>query len=100
MIKIIYTKQSLKHLQQIKEFISKNNPQNANNFLLKIKQQIELLVEFPQIGKVNLTMNHENIRDYVVQGYKIIYKINDNNILIIAVYKNTNFDESILSKYK
>ena len=41
-------------------------------------------------------MNIETIRDYVVLGYKVIYKINKNSISVLAVYKYIDFDETLL----
>jgi len=29
-------------------------------------------------------------------GYKVIYKINSNNIVILAIYKHMSFDEKLL----
>ena len=36
-------------------------------------------------------MNH--IRDFVVFGYKVIYKINKESLIILAIYKYVDFDE-------
>jgi len=41
-------------------------------------------------------MNVETIRDYVVLGYKVIYKNNKKSIIILAVYKYIDFDEALL----
>lgn len=50
--------------------------------------------DYPYIGKVNATMNLKSIRDFVVFGYKIIYKINSKAITILAIYKHIDFDEN------
>lgn len=83
-------------LIEIKNFISKDSKSRAVKYLLEIKNQIEILADFPYIGKVNTTKSNKSIRDFVVYGYKIIYKINSNNILILAIYKYNNFDEKVL----
>jgi hypothetical protein len=38
-------------------------------------------------------MNMHHIRDYVVLGYKVNYKINKENITILAIYKYIDFNE-------
>ena len=53
-----------------------------------------MLGDYPYIGKVNTTMNLRYIRDFVVFGYKIIYKINIKTIVILAIYKYIDFDEN------
>lgn len=42
-------------------------------------------------------MNMPHIRDYVVLGYKVIYKINKENITILAIYKYIDFNEREIS---
>jgi plasmid stabilization system protein ParE len=88
--------QAKEQLVNIKEYISKSSPRSARDYLIKIKSKIKLLASYPHIGKINSTLDIENIRDFVVFGYKIIYKINKDNILILAIYKYIDFDESKL----
>ena len=98
-MKIIYSAQAKEQLNQIKYYISKDNPKVAINYLLKIKSKIELLGKYPYIGKINSVYNLENIREFVILGYKVIYKINTKTILILAIYKYINFNEnSIISQ--
>ena len=96
MIKIRYTREVKQQLADIKEHISKGSQKNAIKHLLHIKSKIELLGKFPFIGKVNATMNIEAVREYIVLGYKVIYKINNKSITVLAVYKYINFDEALL----
>lgn len=63
-----------------------------------LKQKLEMLITYPYIGKINPTMNNNNIRDYSVFGYKVIYKINSKSVLILAIYKHIDFDEETLNK--
>jgi len=97
MIKLRYTGEARQQLKDIKEHIAKSSQENASNHLVQIKNKIELIGKFPFIGKVNTTMNIETIRDYVVLGYKVIYKINKNSITVLAVYKYIDFDETLLN---
>ena len=96
-MKIIYSKESYEQLQNIKKFISLDNKKTAIQYLSKIKNKIEILVIYPYIGKINVTMNMHHIRDYVVLGYKVIYKINKENITILAIYKYIDFNEREIS---
>jgi len=60
-MKIIYSAQAKEQLNQIKSYISKDNPKVAINYLLKVKSKIELLGKYPYIGKINSVYNLENI---------------------------------------
>jgi len=97
MNKIIYPREVKEQLLAIKEYISKDSNRNAARYLIKIKQKIELVSKFPFIGKINATMNVDYIRDYIVLGYKVIYKVNKKSITILAIYKHIDFDEAFLN---
>lgn len=95
-MKIVYSSLSKEQLYNIKEYISLDNKKNAIIFLSKIKNKIEILATYPYLGKINTTFNLDNIRDFVIFGYKIIYKINRESILILSIYKYIDFDENSL----
>ena len=96
MIKIRYTREAKEQLSEIKEHIAKSSQKSAISHLINIKNKIELIGKFPFIGRVNATMNVETIRDYIVLGYKVIYKLNKESITVLAVYKYIDFDETLL----
>ena len=93
-MKIIYSEQAKNQLKEIKSYISKDNPKVATKYLLKIKTKIELIAKYPHIGKINATFNLENIREFVILGYKVIYKINNKSITILSIYKYIDFDDN------
>ena len=92
-MKIIYSAEVKIQLQNIKEFIALDNKRQAIAYLKKIKEKIEILGKYPYIGKVNATMDNANIREFVILGYKVIYKINEKSITILAIYKYIDSDE-------
>lgn len=84
---------SREHLKAIECYIAGDNPQKAKKHLSQIISKMEIFLSFPYIGKVNAVYNIESVREFVVMGYKVIYQIRKNDILILAVYKYINFDE-------
>ena len=95
-MKIIYSKLAKEQLTNIKEYIAADNPKAAIKHLKTIKKKIELLQDFPRLGKINATFNSANIREHVVLGYKVIYKINNKKIELLAIYKYLDLDEDQL----
>lgn len=93
-MEIVYAKIARDHLHSIKKYIATDNKQVAIDHLNKIKSKIEILKDFPYAGKINPNFNDPNIRDFVVLGYKTIYKIDKNRVEILAIYKYLNFNES------
>jgi len=92
-MRIIYTTEAKKQLLQIKQYISQDNPPRAISYLKQIKTKIEILGKYPYIGKINATMDIHSIREFIVFGYKVIYKINEKSITILAICKYIDFDE-------
>lgn len=97
-MKLLYSQEAKEQLRNIKEYISKDNKEYARQYLIKIKSKLEILENYPYVGKVNATFNMENIREFVVLGYKVIYKINQNSVYIMAIYKYIDFDETKIDR--
>lgn len=90
-MRISYTKQSLEHLRNIKNFIAQDSVGRANSFLHKLKSKIELLATFPKLGQVNQNFDDASVREMVFNGYKVIYKIEEEDVFILAVYKYIDY---------
>lgn len=97
-MKIRYSLSVKGQLQNIKEYIALDNKKVAIEHLKKIKIKIELLGKYPYLGKENSSTDNVMIRDFVVMGHKVIYKIDEKSILILAIYKYMDFDESLVDE--
>ncbi len=90
---IRFSKDAREYLKEQQAFIAIDNPKQAKKYILKLVRRIETLLSFPHIGKVNLTYKDESIREIFVEGYKIIYKLEDHHILVLIIYKRIDIDE-------
>ncbi|WP_456432206.1 type II toxin-antitoxin system RelE/ParE family toxin, partial [Nitratifractor sp.] len=45
----------------------------------------EILPEFPEMGRIVPELNSEQIREIFVYSYRLVYKVYENKILIVAV---------------
>jgi plasmid stabilization system protein ParE len=91
-----FSKDSKEYLKSIKKYISKDSKSIAVQYVSKLTTKIKTLLQYPKIGQISKIYNDEVIREIFVDGYKVIYKINDNSILVLMIYKNIDFDESSL----
>jgi toxin ParE1/3/4 len=92
-MRIDYTKEAKQELLSIRDFISESSPFNAIEYTQDLVKRINGMLEFPYIGKVNRTFSQQNIRDLFIDGYKIIYKIENERIVVLILYKYVQFDE-------
>jgi plasmid stabilization system protein ParE len=95
-MKVNFSQDSKEFIFKLKSHISKDNPAIAKSYIMKLVSRIRDMLQHPYIGKINATFDNENIREIVLDGMKIIYKIYPNSIGIVMIYKYIDFDESNL----
>jgi toxin ParE1/3/4 len=75
MVKIIWTGRSLKDLEEIGEYISKDSPKYAKLTLEKLIETANLIESSQLIGRVVPEVNQKDIRELITGNYRIIYQI-------------------------
>lgn len=83
--KIIWSLKSVKNLDEISEYISKDSPLYAPVFIQKIINSVERLKEFPKSGRIVPEFNNKNIREVIFHNYRIVYRIKNNYVEIVIV---------------
>ena len=75
-------------LSEITRFIAKNNPQNATKIKKRIQAKISTLDHFPNRGAYVselLANSNKDFRQITESPWKIIYKVDDNIVRILAI---------------
>lgn len=86
-MKIILGKAFKHSLEQIVEFIAKDSPTRARVFRNEILEKTAGLSFMPYRCRKNTTLNDERVRDLIYKGYVIVFRINDENIEILQIFK-------------
>lgn len=86
MSEIVWTIGAVKDLEYIEAYIAGGSPEYAPVFVHKIAETVEMLDDFPQIGRIVPEFDDASLREIIFQNYRIIYKINNERIGIIAVW--------------
>jgi toxin ParE1/3/4 len=73
--KIIWSGQARDDLQAIVLFIAQDNPPVAESFGYLLMSKVDVLAQFPQLGRVVPEENDETIREIIFRSYRIIYKV-------------------------
>ncbi|QOY54239.1 type II toxin-antitoxin system RelE/ParE family toxin [Candidatus Sulfurimonas marisnigri] len=92
-MKVNYAKSSKEFLFKLKDFISENNHTKAKQYTLKLVSRITDMLQHPYIGKVNATFDDESIREIILDGIKIIYKIHPKSVNVVMMYRYIDFNE-------
>jgi len=86
-VKILKKRKFLKNLSLIFEYIAKDKPLAAKQFKEELYNKIENLKNFPKMYRKSIYFDNENYRDLIFKGYTVIYKIEDDKILILDIFK-------------
>jgi len=94
-MKILWTREAIARLREIKQYIAQNNPDRAMLFIEKIIDRTEILISSPQIGRVVPEISRPEIRELLFKKYRIVYRVKKDYIEIITVFEghsllNTN----------
>jgi len=83
--KVKWSRSAKTDLQQILEFISRDAPLTAYRIATRIYESSEALSAMPDRGRVIPEFNDQTLREIFVSRYRIMYKVLNGEVLIIAV---------------
>lgn len=99
---IIWSEQARDDLQAIVLFIAQDNPVVAESFGYQLVSRVDVLAQFPQIGRVVPEENDESIRELVLRPYRIIYKViaEKQTVAIVRIWHGARGEPEIPSQLK
>lgn len=86
-MKIFWTKEALLRIQEIEEYISRDNPGVAVEFVDKIISVAETIIDNPEKGRIVPELPLENIRELLYKNYRIVYLVKKNSADILTVFE-------------
>lgn len=85
MLPLRWTDRAVFDLAGIAEFISRTSAVYAENVVARIDQRVQLLRAHPQLGKQAAEARDLDIRELVVESYRVFYRVNKDDIQIVAI---------------
>lgn len=82
-MKVIWTKPALNRLEEIYDFISQDSPNRASDFIDRLITAADQLLEFPESGA--LISEVKGTRHLVIEGYRTLYEVDNERIIILNV---------------
>ena len=99
--KVIWTKPALSDLDDIISYIATNSVDVAIKQYEKIKESSIKMGEFPEQGRVIPELQNENLtkfREIIVKPWRVMYRSEGKDILILAIIDGRRNIEDILMK--
>ena len=84
-MKIIWSPLAVEQVQDIATYIALDKPTVAVQWAEKIFNSVSRLSEHPNSGRIVPEINRKEIRELVLENYRLIYKVKTKEILILAV---------------
>ena len=92
---IFWTQQARDDLRAIRAHIARDAPATATAYVQKLRASVERLSLFPFSGQVVPEFKQEELREILQGNYRLIYRVKQNHIDIVAVLHNARIlDES------
>lgn len=83
--RIVWARRAFQDLETIASYIAQDSPAYASIVLKNIVHQTKTLATFPRSGRKVPELNDENIREVFAYNYRIIYDLQQDEVMISAV---------------
>lgn len=84
-MKIFWSPLAVERLENIFEYISKDNSSAANKMIERIFKKVETISKFPDRGRKVPEVNREEIREIFESEYRIIYRVEPKRIFVLSI---------------
>lgn len=83
--RVSWSPDAVEDVEAIASYIAKDSPYYASSVVKKILAAGAALDQFPHIGSIVPEISDPTMRERFVYSYRIIYRVLENNVLIVAV---------------
>ena len=84
-MKIYWSPLAVERLENIFEYISKEDNEAAHKLIGKIFNKVETLSKFPDRGRKVPEANREEIREVFESEYRIIYLVEPKRVFVLSI---------------
>ncbi|MBI5289433.1 MAG: type II toxin-antitoxin system RelE/ParE family toxin [Chloroflexi bacterium] len=99
MARIIWTPESLENLESIADYLLEVAPSTTRPLLSRIVDSMDDLAAFPRMGRPVPGLDREDLRERIVDGYRVIYHITGEYIWVLCVrHGSTNVEAWLRSR--
>jgi len=84
-VKVHWTNTALNNLRAIHEYTAQNSKIYADRLIDRLTQRSEQIGLFPRSGRMVPEYRRDDIREVIERPYRIIYRLKENQIDVLAV---------------
>ena len=97
---VVWSQEATEDLASIAEYIAKDSEFYARAVVTKILDMSCNIMDFPLIGRIVPEIGDESIRERLVYSYRLVYRIKETEILIVAIIHGKRLLENIAERFE
>lgn len=82
---VVWSRRTSQDLEAIADYIASDSPTYAGIVVKKVVHQTRALSRFPRSGRKVPEFDNENIRELLVYSYRVIFRLEEREVVIAAV---------------
>ncbi len=86
-LKVLWTENAIQDLLGIKAFIAQDSIDRAGEWVVELYSAGENLSQFSGRGRIVPEFNQENLRELLIENYRLVYRIKSTTVEIITVFE-------------
>ena len=83
--RVVWSRRAVRDLETIAEYIAQDSPAYAAGVVRTVINHTKTLSRFPRSGRKVPEFDDGNIRELLAYSYRVIYRIQEQEVLIAAV---------------
>ena len=99
-LEVTWSPEATEDLELIAEYIARDSEYYARAVVTEILSVSRNIGEFPLIGRIVPEIGNENIRERFIYSYRLVYRIEPERVLIVAVIHGKRLLENISERFK
>jgi toxin ParE1/3/4 len=86
-MKVRWTEQALARLSDLYQYIANDNPDAASRLIDSLIERGDRLSRFPKRGRAVPELGNPEIRELIVRGYRLVYRVGTDCVDILTVFE-------------
>jgi toxin ParE1/3/4 len=97
--RLIWSPEAIEDIESIAEYIAKDSVYYAKSVVRGLLEKAKRLIDYPEIGRIVPEMENLMIREVFVHHYRLVYKISDTDIIIVAVIHGKRLLDNVSDRF-
>lgn len=95
-MKLRWTLRARQQLADIGRFIARDKPGAARRWVEMLRKRAADAAEHPLAGRPVPELDREDLREVIVRGYRIVYRVSEDLVEVLAVFEGHRLLRSAL----